>query len=66
VEGTIMPEHRRERRNIAERLSSAGLSLQEDAVRKAILKAFADQGQAPSVRAIQFSGPVPISLFPPP
>ena len=47
-----MPEHRRERRNIAERLSSAGLSLQEDAVRKAILKVFADQGKTPSVQEL--------------
>src|SRR2546425_4155055 len=39
----------RTRNSIAERLSSAGLSPQEDAVRKAILTAFANEGKAPSV-----------------
>lgn len=39
-----------ERRNsIIEKLSKAGLSPQEEEVRKAILKAFADGGKAPSV-----------------
>src|SRR5687768_931026 len=48
-----MHEHQRERHNgIAERLSSAGLSPQEDAVRKAILTAFADTGKAPSVQEL--------------
>jgi hypothetical protein len=49
-EGDVMQEHQRQRRNVAERLSSAGLSLQEDTVRKAILTAFADEGKAPSVQ----------------
>jgi len=45
-----MPEHQGEGlRGIAERLSSVGLSLQEDTVRKAILTAFADAGHGPSV-----------------
>ena len=39
----------RTRNGIAERLRSAGLSPQEDAVRKSILKAFANEGKAPSV-----------------
>ncbi len=39
----------RTRSGIAERLRNAGLSPQEDAVRKAILKAFANEGKAPSV-----------------
>src|SRR5262249_13426435 len=53
VEGDIMPEHQKERYNgIAERLSSAGLSLQEDAVRKAILTAFAAAGKGPSVEEL--------------
>jgi hypothetical protein len=48
-----MQEYQRERSNgIVARLSRAGLSLQEDAVRKAILKAFADEGHAPSVQAL--------------
>jgi hypothetical protein len=48
-----MQEYQRERSNgIVVRLSRAGLSLQEDAVRKAILKAFADEGHAPSVQAL--------------
>ena len=48
-----MQGHQRERRNgIAERLSSAGLSLQEDAVRKAILTAFAHEGKAPSMEEL--------------
>ena len=38
------------RKNIAERLSSAGLNPQEDAVRKAILTAFAATGKAPAVQ----------------
>jgi hypothetical protein len=46
-----MHEHQRERHNgIAERLSSACLSRQEEAVRKAILTTFADEGHAPSVQ----------------
>ena len=45
-----MTEPRVGRRNsIAERLRSAGLSPPEDAVRKAILTAFAAEGKAPSV-----------------
>jgi hypothetical protein len=40
------------RKNIAERLSSAGLNPQEDAVRKAILRAFADEGQSPSMQGL--------------
>jgi len=56
-----MPEHRRERRNIAERLSSAGLSLQEDAVRKAILKVFADQGKTPSVQELAHALGLPLA-----
>ena len=40
------------RKNIAERLSSAGLNPQEDAVRKAILKTFADEGHAPSMEGL--------------
>jgi Alkylmercury lyase/IclR helix-turn-helix domain len=51
--GDFMPEHHIERRNgIVERLSRAGLSLQQDAVRKAILQAFADEGKAPSVQEL--------------
>jgi alkylmercury lyase-like protein/IclR-like helix-turn-helix domain-containing protein len=38
------------RKTIAERLSSAGLNPQEDAVRKAILTAFAATGKAPAVQ----------------
>jgi len=46
-----MQEHRRKnRKSIAERLSSAALNLQENAIRKTILKAFADEGHAPSVQ----------------
>jgi hypothetical protein len=41
---------RKSRKNIAERLSSAGLNPQEDAVRKAILTAFAASGKAPDVQ----------------
>jgi hypothetical protein len=40
------------RKHIAERLSSAGLTPQEDAVRKAILKTFADEGHAPSMQGL--------------
>src|SRR4029450_9202729 len=45
-----MKEQRvRTSKGIAERLSSAGLSPQEEAVRKAILQAFAHDGKATSV-----------------
>jgi len=45
-----MKEQRvRTRNGIAERLRSAGLSPQEDAIRKSILQAFANEGKAPSV-----------------
>jgi len=48
-----MQEHRVEtRNNIVERLSRAQLGHQEDAVRKTILKAFADEGKAPSVQEV--------------
>jgi len=57
-----MQEHQRQRRHIAERLSSAGLSLQEDTVRKAILMAFADTGQAPSVHALAHALGLPLTL----
>ena len=48
-----MDEHpRRKHHGIAERLSNAGLSPQEDAVRKAILTAFTEAGKGPSVEAL--------------
>lgn len=48
-----MQEQRAGRKNrIVERLSSAGLRPQEDDVRKAILRAFAAAGTAPSVREL--------------
>ncbi len=48
-----MHAHQRERHNgIAEILSSAGLSLLEVAVRKAILTTFADEGHAPSMQEL--------------
>jgi hypothetical protein len=57
-----MPEHQRERYNsIAARLSNAGLSLQEETVRKAILTAFADQGQAPSVEELAHALGMPLA-----
>ena len=57
-----MPEHQRESRNgIAERLSRAGLSLQEDAVRKTILTAFADAGKGPSVEALAHALGLPLA-----
>jgi hypothetical protein len=46
-------EHPRKKyQGIAERLSNAGLSPQEDAVRKAILTAFTEAGKGPSVEAL--------------
>lgn len=57
-----MQEYQKGRRNgIAERLSSAGLSLQEDAVRKAILTAFADEGKAPSMQALASALGLPLA-----
>jgi hypothetical protein len=62
VEGDCMHEHQRERSNgIVARLSRAGLSLQEDAVRKAILKAFAAEGHAPSVQALAHALGLPLA-----
>src|SRR5262249_33690386 len=61
-EGNVMQEHQRQRRHIAERLSSAGLSLQEDTLRKAILMAFAAPGQAPSVHALAHARGLPLTL----
>src|SRR6516225_3439694 len=62
VEGNIMPDHQGKRlRGIAERLSSAGLSLQENMVRKAILIAFADAGQGPSVEALTHALGLPLA-----
>jgi hypothetical protein len=59
-----MQGHQRERRHgIAERLSSAGLSLQEDAVRKAILQAFAHEGIAPSVPDLAQSLGLPLTAM---
>ena len=46
---------------IAGRLSRAGLSLQEDSVRKAILKTFADEGHAPSVQDLAHTLRVPLA-----
>ncbi len=40
------------RKNIVERMSRAQLSAQDDAVRKAILTAFAEEGKAPSMQAL--------------
>ncbi len=58
-----MQEHQRERRNgIAERLSSAELSLQEDAVRKAILQGFADEGKAPGVQDLAHALGLPLAV----
>ena len=57
-----MQEHQREgSTSIVARLSRAGLSLQEDAVRKAILKAFADDGHAPSVQDLAHTLRVPLA-----
>ena len=51
--GTLMPEPRARTRNgIVERLARAELSPQENDIRKAILKAFAQDGKAPSVREV--------------
>ena len=51
--GTLMPEpHARTRNGIVERLAQAELSPQENDIRKAILKAFAQDGKAPSVREV--------------
>ena len=48
-----MDEHpRKQHQGIAERLSNAGLSPQEDVVRKAILTAFTEAGKSPSVEAL--------------
>src|SRR5262249_29560810 len=58
----VMQEPQRQRRHIAERLSSAGLRPQEDTVRKAILMAFADTGKAPSVQALAHALGLPLSL----
>jgi hypothetical protein len=47
------PAHQRKSsKNIAERLSRAGLTPQEDTVRKAILQAFADEGYVPSLQEL--------------
>ena len=46
---------------IAGRLSRAGLSLQEDSVRKTILKTFADEGHAPSVQDLAHTLRVPLA-----
>ena len=51
----------RTRNGIAERLSSAGLSPQEDTVRKAILTAFADEGKAPSVPQLAHALGLPLA-----
>ena len=57
-----MPEHQGERlRGIAERLSSAGLRLQENTVSKAILTGFADQGKAPSVEDLAHALGLPLA-----
>jgi len=57
-----MQGHQRESRNgIAERLRGAGLSLQEDAVRKAILTTFAHEGKAPSVPDLAQSLGLPLA-----
>ena len=51
--GTLMPEPRARTRNgIVERLAQAELSSQENDIRKAILKTFAQDGKAPSVREV--------------
>ena len=51
--GTLMPEPRARTRNgIVERLAQAEISSQENDIRKAILKAFAQDGKAPSVREV--------------
>jgi hypothetical protein len=49
------------RKNIAERLSSAGLNPQEDAVRKAILKTFADEGHTPSMQGLACTLGLPLA-----
>ncbi len=55
-------EHQRKsRKNIAERLSSAGLNPQEDAVRKAILTAFAASGKAPGVQDLVHALGLPLA-----
>lgn len=57
-----MQEHRvRTRNGIVERLRRAGLSPQEDDVRKAILKAFADEGKAPSVQELAHALGLPLA-----
>lgn len=57
-----MQEHRVGTRNgIVERLNRAGLSLQEDVVRKAILKAFAAEGHAPSVQTLAHALGLPLA-----
>ena len=57
-----MSNHQEKRlRGIAERLSNAGLSLQEHAVRKAILTAFADAGQGPSVEDLMHTLGLPLA-----
>lgn len=56
-----MPEQRAGRKNrLVERLSSAGLRPQEDEVRKAILRAFAAEGKAPSMRELAHRLGLPI------
>jgi alkylmercury lyase len=57
-----MQEHKRQRSNsIVERLNRAGLRPQEDAVRKAILTAFADEGHAPSVQELVHALDLPLA-----
>ena len=57
-----MANHQGKRlRGIADRLSNAGLSLQEHAVRKAILTAFADAGQGPSVEDLAHTLGLPLA-----
>jgi alkylmercury lyase len=59
--GTLMPEPRARTRNgIVERLARAELSPQENDIRKAILKAFARNGKAPSVREVAQALSLPI------
>jgi len=57
-----MQEHRMERSNdLGERLRRAGLSPQEEEVRKAILTAFADGGKAPSVPELAHALGLPLA-----
>lgn len=57
-----MQEHQRERSTgVVDRLRRAGLSLQEDALRKAILRAFANDGHAPSVQNLAHALRLPLA-----